>query len=163
MFTDIVSSTSELERIGTAAWSDVIARHRHHVAAASRPHGGRLVAFLGDGYLVVFSEARAGASAALQLQSSLVGSDNTGVKIGMETGDAIPIGPDDYVGLCVHTAARLCEHGTGGQLLIGDGCFTRASDVLAMEPLQTLMLPLKGLRRPVTAHLSEAPVFAAIA
>ena len=41
------------------------------------------------------------------------------VRIGVHTGEATPAG-DQYVGLAVHRAARICDAGHGGQILVSE-------------------------------------------
>ena len=41
------------------------------------------------------------------------------VRIGVHTGEATPTG-DHYVGLAVHRAARICDAGHGGQVLLSE-------------------------------------------
>lgn len=157
MFTDIVASTSELERVGSEAWSQVISHLRDVVCSVADDFGGRLVAFLGDGFLVIFDTPAGGLLGALMLQDALLNDADLGVRIGVESGPVVCLGADDYVGLCLHTASRLCDLSGAGQAFIGDGCFRAAEQDVHLPQLERTLLPIRGLRQPVTAYLSPVP------
>ena len=60
------------------------------------------------------------------------------VRIGVHTGEATPAG-DRYVGLAVHRAARICDAGHGGQVLVSET--TRS---LLEDDEHDLDLPISG-------------------
>jgi class 3 adenylate cyclase len=71
MFSDIEDSTPLNERLGDAAWLEVLHAHddliRHHV----QEHGGFVVKTMGDGFMVAFGSAEAGVRCAVGIQEAL--------------------------------------------------------------------------------------------
>ena len=57
LFTDIVDSTSTLERIGDEAWRDLLVAHNRLVRDELNAFRGREVTTTGDGFLAVFDGA----------------------------------------------------------------------------------------------------------
>jgi predicted ATPase/class 3 adenylate cyclase len=115
LFTDIEGSTRLLHRLGRA-YADVLAEHRRALREVFGRHGGIELGTEGDGFFVVFDSARAAAAAALDGQAAL---DGIGVRVrmGLHTGEPL-VTEEGYVGLDVHTAARVSSVAHGGQVLV---------------------------------------------
>jgi class 3 adenylate cyclase len=105
LFTDIVDSTITLERIGDAAWRDLLAAHNARLREELNVYRGREVKTTGDGILAVFdSPTRAVQCAAAMLRSTqAIGVE---IRVGVHTGEIELVG-DDVRGIAVHTAARI--------------------------------------------------------
>src|SRR4029078_7033512 len=78
----------------------------------------------GDSFFVAFRRPRQAVDAAVAAQRALGAHDwpdgvDLRVPTGLHTGETTPAG-DQYVGLAVHRAARICDAGHGGQALISD-------------------------------------------
>jgi predicted ATPase/class 3 adenylate cyclase len=121
LFTDIEGSTRLLRRLG-GRYAEVLGEHRRLLRAAFAEHDGREVHTEGDAFFVAFARASDAIAAAVKAQRALAsqawpeGAD-VRVRMGIHTGEAeVPV--DDYVGLDVHRAARICSAGHGGQVLI---------------------------------------------
>ena len=85
-------------------------------------HDGREVHTEGDGFFVAFTRASDAIAAAVSAQRALASRRwpegvDVRVRIGVHTGEA-EVRQNDYVGLDVHRAARICAAGHGGQVLI---------------------------------------------
>lgn len=122
VFTDIVESTVMLERIGDAAWLDVLRRHNAVIAAATSAHGGTVVGIQGDGSMLAFPSVRQGVKCAISIQRELrLAFDDRAlplqVRIGVHTGDALHDAADLY-GTTVHYAARVAGEARGGEVLV---------------------------------------------
>ena len=105
LFTDIVDSTKIAERMGDAAWKELLARHNERAQAAVDRHRGRLVKWTGDGMLALFDSAERAAQAAMLVRSKMEG-------LGLEVQQAIhsgevEISAGDVRGIAVHAAARI--------------------------------------------------------
>jgi predicted ATPase/class 3 adenylate cyclase len=133
LFTDIEGSTRLLTRLGDR-YAEVLAEHQRVLRAAFDEHGGREVHTEGDAFFVAFWRASDAVAAAVSAQRSLVcrrwpeGVD-VRVRMGLHTGEA-EVRLDDYVGLDVHRAARICSAGHGGQVLISSATRELVADEL---------------------------------
>jgi predicted ATPase/class 3 adenylate cyclase len=121
LFSDVEGSTRLLTRL-PERYAEVLGEHQRLLRAAFDAHGGREVHTEGDAFFVAFTRAGDAIAAAVSAQRSLAsqrwpeGAD-VRVRIGVHTGEA-EVRHDDYVGLDVHRAARICAAGHGGQVLI---------------------------------------------
>jgi class 3 adenylate cyclase len=127
VFTDIEGSTRASAELG-ARWPEVLDAHFERIVDASARHGGVQVASTGDGLFLAFAHATDAVFAALDAQRALGENFPLRVRIGVHTGEAQLL-RDDYVGLAVHHAARVCDAANGGQVILSE-----ASRPLA-EPL----------------------------
>lgn len=116
VFTDIVSSTELLARLGDSRYHELRDAHERQVHLAVETAGGRLVKVLGDGTLSVFD----GPSRAVRCvdtirrQAETLGLD---IRAGVHTGEIERAGPD-ISGLTVHIAARISAAAQGGEILV---------------------------------------------
>jgi predicted ATPase len=115
LFTDIEGSTSMLAELGQAYTGELEA-HRRIVRAAVERHAGAEVGTEGDSFFVAFASAEDAVAAAAEAQQALAAGP-VRVRMGLHTGEAWPTA-DDYTGLDVHRAARICAAGHGGQVLL---------------------------------------------
>jgi class 3 adenylate cyclase len=136
LFSDVEGSTRLLTRLrGSYAW--VLGEYRRLLRAAFDEHDGREVDTDGDGFFVVFARASDAIAAAISAQRSLASRGwpegvEVRVRIGVHTGEA-ELGLDDYVGLDVHRAARICAAGHGGQVLISSSTRELVADELPAD------------------------------
>jgi class 3 adenylate cyclase len=127
LFTDIEGSTGLLERLGNR-YVEILGEHQRLLRVAFAQFHGREVATEGDAFFVAFAKASDAVAAAVAGQRALAGHRWPGgaalhVRMGIHTGEPIVVG-DDYAGLDVHRAARICAAGHGGQILLSQA--TRA-------------------------------------
>lgn len=155
MFTDLVDSTALMSRVGETAAEVLRREHFAVLRTAVDERGGREVKNLGDGLMVVFTSAADAVAAAVDIQRVLGRRNRRAVeplvvRVGIALGDA-DIDGDDYFGVPIVQAARLCAKAAGGEVLCSD--IVRAlsgSRVDAVfEPVGEL--DLKGLSEPVAA------------
>jgi class 3 adenylate cyclase/tetratricopeptide (TPR) repeat protein len=123
LFSDIEGSTRLLEHLGDG-YADVLDEHRRIVRDAVAAHGGHELRTEGDAFFVVFSRAGDAVRAAVAAQRGLGGSEwprggTVRVRIGVHTGEPRVVG-NDYVGMDVHRAARICSAAHGGQIVVSD-------------------------------------------
>jgi class 3 adenylate cyclase len=121
LFTDIEGSTRLLTGLRDR-YAEVLADHQRVLRAAFDERGGREVHTEGDAFFVAFTRASDAISAAIAGQRALASQPwpegvDMRVRMGVYTGEAT-VQQDDYVGLDVHRAARICAAGHGGQVLI---------------------------------------------
>lgn len=116
LFTDVVSSTELVARVGDARYREMRADHERTVRLALDDHGGELMTVSGDGTLSVFS----GPSAAVQCaetirhESAVAGIE---VRAGIHTGE-LERDAMNVTGLAVHIGARVASAADPGQILV---------------------------------------------
>ena len=120
-FSDIEDSTGLLTRLD-GRYPSVLVSSRELQLAAVAAAGGRVVDCRGDELFCVFDRPEAAAAAAIDVQRAFAArtwpsNERVRVRIGLHTGHAERAG-DGYVGLDVHRAARICQAGHGGQVLV---------------------------------------------
>jgi class 3 adenylate cyclase len=116
MFTDIVDSTKVAERLGDAAWKDLLAQHNGQAQAAVDRHRGRVIKWTGDGMLALFDSAERAARAGMLLRAKV---DGLGLQVrqAIHSGE-VEISPGDVRGIAVHAAARILTLAQPGDILI---------------------------------------------
>jgi len=126
LFTDLVSSTELLQRLGDEAADRVRRAHFRLVREAVTARGGEEVKTMGDGLMVVFSSAIDAIACAVAVQQGVYAhnqrEDNgiqLGVRAGLESGEPIR-NEGDYFGTPVVVAKRLCDGANGGQIIVSE-------------------------------------------
>ena len=136
LFTDIEGSTRLLTGL-RGGYAEVLGEHQRLLRAAFDEHAGREVHTEGDAFFVAFARASDAIAAAVSAQRSLASQPwpegvEVRVRMGVHTGEA-EIRQDDYVGLDVHRAARICAAGHGGQMLISSSTRALVADELPAD------------------------------
>jgi DNA-binding NarL/FixJ family response regulator/class 3 adenylate cyclase len=121
VFTDVEGSTQLVQRLGDG-YAQVLADHRSLLRDAVAAGEGYVVDHRGDEFFVVFSDARRAADSIVALQRAFAEHEwpdgiELRVRVGMHTGEPA-IREETYIGLDVHRAARICQAGSGGQVLV---------------------------------------------
>jgi class 3 adenylate cyclase len=176
MITDLVGSTGLESRIGPGAADELRTEHFGLIRSALGEKGGREVKNTGDGLMVAFDSAADAVACAVAVQQRLERRNRNAaeqllVKVGLSSGDASVQG-DDYFGMPVIEAARLCEAARGGQILAkelvahlsaGRGGEFSAVGALELkglpEPLATVEVQWRSSeeRSPLPLRLQELP------
>jgi class 3 adenylate cyclase/CheY-like chemotaxis protein len=123
LFTDIEGSTVLAHQLAQE-WHSVLMDHRRLVRGAVSNSSGHEIDCRGDEFFVAFEDAAAAGHAAVAAQRSVrehpwpEGAELR-VRMGMHTGEAI-YEDEDYLGVDVHRAARICFAGHGGQILVSE-------------------------------------------
>jgi class 3 adenylate cyclase len=121
LLTDIERSTRLLQRLGDA-YATLLRDVRVIIRAHVRRVGGHEVDARADEFFAVFERPARALAAALAIQRSLRKRDRpegleVRVRIGLHTGRPT-LGDAGYVGIAVHTAARVCSAAHGGQIVL---------------------------------------------
>jgi class 3 adenylate cyclase len=121
LLTDIEESTALLTRLGDR-YADVLTEARRVIREAVLRAGGREVEARADEFVAVFEDAPSAVQAAAEMQRALgqtTWPDGVEVRVraGINTGD-IALTESGYVGISVHTAARVMAAAHGGQILV---------------------------------------------
>lgn len=116
LFTDIVGSTELAARLGDAAWSDLLARHRALVRRElARFHGVELDT-AGDGFFATFDGPARAISAAIAIRDAMA---SLGIRIraGLHTGEC-EVHDGKVTGIAVAVGARIAALAEGGEVLV---------------------------------------------
>jgi class 3 adenylate cyclase len=116
LFTDIVGSTAEAERLGDRPWKRLLAGHREDVRSLLETHRGREVGTTGDGFLALFDGPARAITCALAICAS-ARNLGIGVRAGVHTGEVEVVG-GDIQGLAVHLAARIMGAAGAGEVFV---------------------------------------------
>ena len=122
LFTDIEGSTQRLAEIGVDRYGALLETHRALLREACNRYSGHDFGGAGDSLFVAFGSAQDALRAAFAAQCALAdhgwpGEAPLRVRMGVHTCEATSVA-DDYVGLGVHRASRICDAGHGGQVLL---------------------------------------------
>jgi class 3 adenylate cyclase/CheY-like chemotaxis protein len=143
LFTDLEGSTAIAHRLADA-WHGVLMDHRRLVRSAVNDASGAEIDCRGDEFFVAFEDAQAAGRAAVVAQRSISeypwpqGAELR-VRMGMHTGTAI-FEDEDYLGVDVHRAARICFAGHGGQILLSEATHELLPDELERRELGSYRL-----------------------
>jgi class 3 adenylate cyclase/pimeloyl-ACP methyl ester carboxylesterase len=116
LFTDVVSSTELLARVGDAKYRDLRSSHERLVRLAVETTGGELLNVSGDGTLSVFD----GPSKAVRCAETIcrdAAEDGIEVRCGVHTGELERDGVN-VTGMSVHLGARVAAAAGPGQVLV---------------------------------------------
>jgi len=121
LFTDVEGSTGLVQRLGSA-YERVLDDHRRLIREAVDEQRGHEVDCRGDEFFLVFPEANGAVAAAVAAQQAIVEHGwpdgvEVRVRMGIHTGEP-SVRTEGYYGLDVHRAARICQAGHGGQVLL---------------------------------------------
>jgi DNA-binding NarL/FixJ family response regulator len=131
LLTDIEGSTALVRRL-REHYGDVLAEHHRVLRGIFEEAGGEGIGTQGDAFFVAFRRPKDAVAAALAGQRALVGHEwphdvQPRVRMGIHTGEA-SISADEYHGLAVHRAARICAAGQGGQILVSQATHAMLED-----------------------------------
>jgi class 3 adenylate cyclase len=160
LLTDIEGSTELLGRLDDR-YASLVAEIRRAMRAAVRQAGGREVDARGDELFAVFEQDSAALEAALAIQRAMhAGPWPDGAEVRMRIGlhSGRPTLTDTgYVGLSVHTAARICYAAHGGQIVLSSAVRSALLESLA-EGINLRSLGswrFQGLREPEDLYQVE--------
>jgi class 3 adenylate cyclase len=127
LFTDLVSHTEMMTRLGDAAGRERLREHERLTREALAKYGGNEVKAMGDGFMASFASVQRALECAIALQRAFAdsllltpGSDaDLRVRVGINAGEPIAE-DDDLFGTSVIAAARIAAKAEGGQVLVSD-------------------------------------------
>jgi class 3 adenylate cyclase len=162
LLTDIEGSTSLLNRLGDR-YAALLADVRAIIRGCTDRAGGREVDARADEFFGVFVRAQAALEAALAIERTVRGrawpdAVDVRVRVGIHSGRPT-LTDAGYVGLAVHTVARICSAGHGGQILLSGA----ARDALGRSRPAGIRLRrlgvhrFRGLREPQAIFQVQAP------
>jgi len=121
LFTDIVGSTSIIDRLGDARWIELLREHNDIIRRENALHRGYEVKTIGDGFMLAFQSARDALRCAKGIQRAFSERNKTAkppirVRVGLHTGDLVREAADFY-GRHVNFAARVASRAGASEIL----------------------------------------------
>jgi class 3 adenylate cyclase len=121
LLTDVEGSTALVHRLGDG-YGDLLEALRTLLRDAAVESGGQVVEARADELFAVFEQPAAALTMALRVQRELgtrasAGEEEVRVRIGIHSGYPTRAG-SNYIGMAVHTAARICDAAHGGQIVV---------------------------------------------
>jgi class 3 adenylate cyclase len=161
LMTDIEDSTALLQRLG-GRYGSLLNGIRRAVRTAISRHRGREIDVRADECFAVFEDAGRAVAAAVASQRALLarawpGGVEVKIRIGIHSGRPT-LTKTGYIGLPVHTVARICAAAHGGQILLsGETRIALQQSKTAGVRFRTLgRRRLTGLPHPVALVQVEA-------
>jgi class 3 adenylate cyclase len=121
LLTDIEGSTALVHRLGDH-YGDLLERVRTLLRDTALGHDGHVVETRADEFFAVFEQPAAALTMALTVQRELrtrvsAGDEEVRVRVGIHSGYPT-LAKANYIGMAVHTAARICGAAHGGQIVV---------------------------------------------
>ena len=116
LFTDLVDSTVTADRLGDAAWRELLSTHYEATRATLERHHGREVNTTGDGLLATFDAPVAALRSAMAIRRSAAG-EGLRVRASVHVGEVELVGTD-VRGIAVHEAARILGVADADEILV---------------------------------------------
>ncbi|HEY7002749.1 MAG TPA: protein kinase [Gaiellaceae bacterium] len=149
LIADVRGYTRYTQQHGDEAAAELASAFADLVGEAVGSHDGRVIELRGDEALVVFDSARQALQAALAVQEAVAARElERGVGIGIDAGEAVPVGKG-YRGGALNMAARLCSLAGPGEVLASEAVVHLARAVPGVRYLQGRVERLKGIPQPV--------------
>lgn len=155
LFTDMVDSTIVLSRAGDGAES-LRNRHFARLRGALAVHRGVEVKTTGDGLMAVFDSSTEAVACAAAMQRAIAAHRGThpheccDLRVGISAGEVTPVA-EDFFGMPVVEASRLCATARGGQVLVADVVRALGGPHQPHRLDRVGELTLKGLSAPLLA------------
>jgi class 3 adenylate cyclase/alpha-beta hydrolase superfamily lysophospholipase len=115
LFTDIVDSTKEANKLGDDRWKSLLLKHNDLIRNELAKYRGREIKTTGDGFVAIFD----GPGRAVQCAREIADSVKTfgiSVRAGLHTGECELLG-NDIAGVAVHIAARVAAMAKADEVL----------------------------------------------
>ena len=121
VFTDIVSSTDLVEKLGDKKARFIFKKHDQIIREQLGKFGGHELQNLGDGFMLSFVTASSALRCAAFIQKSISEKlASVSIRIGIHTGEVIIREGDQPFGQAVVKSARILDKCSGGQIFLSD-------------------------------------------
>lgn len=123
-FSDIVASTALAERIGDAAWLELLRAHDQETRRLAAERGVEVVDCVGDGFLLQAADPRSLVATGIALQRVAL-AQGVPLRVGMHYG-SFYFSLHTLVGFDVHVAARLTDLARAREIVLSNAIAERA-------------------------------------
>jgi class 3 adenylate cyclase len=121
LFSDIVSSTDIVTKLGDVAARDIFLQHDQIIRSKLKRHSGKELQNLGDGFMLLFTSPSTAIRCACDIQSQLSKSlPSVNVRMAINTGEVVKREGEHPFGQAVVLASRIISKAKGGQVLVSD-------------------------------------------
>jgi class 3 adenylate cyclase len=121
VFTDIVSSTDLVNKLGDVSARDIFIKHDKLVRNQIEKYGGKELQNLGDGFMLSFESASSAIKCVSDIQKEIsISLQKLSIRIGVNTGEVIRREGKHPFGQAVVIASRILAKCKGGQILVSD-------------------------------------------
>jgi adenylate cyclase len=155
-FVDMCGFTRMNDTLGDDEALAVLAEFRSIVRSLSPDHGIRVGKWLGDGCMFVGTEVRPVVETVLDLTERM---ENASIvlplRIGVAAGRVIVFEGDDFIGMSINLASRLCDNAAPGEILANDEVVQALGDAFPVSALGERQLP--GIVTPIPVWRIAAP------
>lgn len=118
LFTDLADSTALAQKLGDAAWRDLLSTHFETARGDIDRFGGREVNTTGDGLLATFDGPALALRAAVAIRDAAE-REGLAVRAGVHVGEVELVGKD-VRGSSVNAAARITERAEANEILLSE-------------------------------------------
>ena len=160
MMTDIEASTALVHELGDE-YGKLLSEVRRIIRRSVKGHNGHIVDIRADEAFAVFKHpgdaVKAAADVHFDLGRQKAPASTVRLRIGLHTGRPT-VSDGNYIGISVHTAARVCSSATGGQVVVSSQTMEAAIGTIPTD-LRFRSLGqhrLRGIPDPVTLYEIEA-------
>ena len=141
-FVDMCGFTRMNDTLGDDEALAVLAAFRAIVRSLSPDHGIRVGKWLGDGCMFVGTDVRPVVETLLDLTKQLEDADVVlPLRIGVAAGKVIIFEGDDFIGMPINLASRLCDAAAPGEILANDAVVEALGDDFPVVPLGERQMP----------------------
>jgi adenylate cyclase len=147
-FVDMCGFTRMNDTLGDDEALQVLAVFRAIVRGLSPDHGIRVGKWLGDGCMFVGTDVRPVVDTVLDLVDKMEDADIVlPLRTGIAAGKVIVFEGDDFIGMPINFASRLCDAAAPGEVLVSDSVAAALGGDYGVVPLGELQFP--GIVAPV--------------
>jgi adenylate cyclase len=147
-FVDMCGFTRMNDTLGDEEAVEVLAAFRALVRRLAPDHGIRVGKWFGDGCMFVSTEVRPIVGGMLDLTEQLEGADIVlPLRIGIAAGPVILFEGDDFIGMAINLASRLCDAAAPGEILASAEVAQTVGDEFGAVPLGFRSIP--GIVQPI--------------
>jgi class 3 adenylate cyclase len=155
LFTDLVDSTVTANRLGDAAWRELLSAHYEAARSALELHHGREVNTTGDGLLATFDAPAAALRCAVAIRRTAA-LEGLRIRASVHVGEVELVGTD-VRGIAVHEAARILGVADADEILASATTCSLAhnSGFVFRDRGSYVLKGLQGERQLFAAHEDE--------
>ncbi len=155
-FVDMCGFTRMNDTLGDDEALAVLAEFRAIVRGLSPDHGIRVGKWLGDGCMFVGTEVRPVVETVLDLTERM---ENASIvlplRIGIAAGRVIVLEGDDFIGMSINLASRLCDAAAPGEIIVNDEVAQALGNAFPVISLGERQIP--GIVAPIPVWRVAAP------
>ena len=147
-FVDMCGFTRMNDTLGDDEAVEVLAAFRALVRRLAPDHGIRVAKWFGDGCMFVSTEIQPIVAGMLDLTAQLERADIVlPLRIGIASGPVILFEGDDFIGMAINLASRLCDAAGPGEILASPEVAAAVGEEFGAVPLGERAIP--GIVQPI--------------